>query len=361
MDLDLWGSNLTTSSRHRGFLHTGVETKSQDFPEFSSELQRVVYHSVKGGWLVDGKNRWPSLATPPGFDVLTNVLPSPQMTLEWWQIWEDPQFLQQGKPNPMSPLAVCEALWEGQAFHVKHISPTGGLASESDDIKEFDAQVYEYTAMPSINSPVPSKRLLHDLPHCSRLQPSFEQSQDQIVCDLAEDPSWPTGRCCFDAEALPTVGHGCSRSSPRAPNDNSTNQGPMNYCVQQTYVHHNTAFMEQCLTDTTSPGTYPTSPSSTTLSYGAMEGNHEPCGDSACGTSESRRRAKDAFLIQSKRSGMSYREIRTKGHFKEAESTLRGRYRTLTKCREHRVRKPQWHPKDVSPQLVVSFMQSWEP
>ena len=61
-----------------------------------------------------------------------------------------------------------------------------------------------------------------------------------------------------------------------------------------------------------------------------------------------RRNTKDVFLIRSKLSGMSYREIKIKGRFKEAESTLRGRFRTLTKRKEQRVRKPQWQERDVS-------------
>lgn len=61
-----------------------------------------------------------------------------------------------------------------------------------------------------------------------------------------------------------------------------------------------------------------------------------------------RRNSKDGFLIRSKLSGMSYREIKVKGRFKEAESTLRGRFRTLTKRKEQRVRKPQWQERDVS-------------
>lgn len=61
-----------------------------------------------------------------------------------------------------------------------------------------------------------------------------------------------------------------------------------------------------------------------------------------------RSNAKDAFLVKSKRAGMSYKEIKEKGHFVEAESTLRGRFRNLTKRKEHRVRKPEWKTKDVS-------------
>ncbi|KAH8898191.1 hypothetical protein GQ53DRAFT_881205 [Thozetella sp. PMI_491] len=62
---------------------------------------------------------------------------------------------------------------------------------------------------------------------------------------------------------------------------------------------------------------------------------------------ESDRNAKDEFLVQSKRAGMTYKEIRRKGGFAEAESTLRGRYRTLTKSKEARVRKPEWTEIDL--------------
>lgn len=58
---------------------------------------------------------------------------------------------------------------------------------------------------------------------------------------------------------------------------------------------------------------------------------------------------RNAFLIECKRRGLSYKDIKRIGGFKEAESTLRGRFRTLTKAKEHRVRKPKWHERDVSP------------
>lgn len=64
---------------------------------------------------------------------------------------------------------------------------------------------------------------------------------------------------------------------------------------------------------------------------------------------------KDDLLVQWKKAGMSYRQIREKGGFTEAESTLRGRYRTLTKRREERVRKPLWTQTDVS-----SHALSWK-
>lgn len=60
------------------------------------------------------------------------------------------------------------------------------------------------------------------------------------------------------------------------------------------------------------------------------------------------RLSKDDFLVRNKQLGLTYKEIRRIGGFTEAESTLRGRYRTLTKSREARVRRPEWSEKDVS-------------
>ncbi|KAM0259846.1 hypothetical protein ACHAQJ_003090 [Trichoderma viride] len=59
------------------------------------------------------------------------------------------------------------------------------------------------------------------------------------------------------------------------------------------------------------------------------------------------RETKDRFLVEAKLSGVSYKDIKRLGNFTEAESTLRGRFRTLTKKKEHRVRDPQWTAIDI--------------
>lgn len=60
------------------------------------------------------------------------------------------------------------------------------------------------------------------------------------------------------------------------------------------------------------------------------------------------RAAMDDFLVRSRLAGKSYRDIRRLGGFTEAESTLRGRFRALTKRKEERVRRPEWSAVDVS-------------
>lgn len=61
-----------------------------------------------------------------------------------------------------------------------------------------------------------------------------------------------------------------------------------------------------------------------------------------------RNTSKDDLLVQWRQEGKSYKEIRRLGAFDEAESTLRGRYRALTKNPEERLRRPPWTSDDVS-------------
>jgi hypothetical protein len=78
------------------------------------------------------------------------------------------------------------------------------------------------------------------------------------------------------------------------------------------------------------------------------------CAATSSGTQDTalERIAKDKFLLDSKREGKSYKQIRIEGGFTEAESTLRGRHRTLTKKPEERVRKPEWECNDVKSSIV---------
>jgi len=58
---------------------------------------------------------------------------------------------------------------------------------------------------------------------------------------------------------------------------------------------------------------------------------------------------KDRFLVEKKLSGWSYEDIKKEGGFLQAKSTLRGRFRRLTKDKSARVRKPIWTTNDVGP------------
>lgn len=63
---------------------------------------------------------------------------------------------------------------------------------------------------------------------------------------------------------------------------------------------------------------------------------------------EAQRAEEDKILLEGKQNGLTYKEIRKKMRTRVAESTLRGRYRSLTKERKDRVRRPIWTAKDVS-------------
>ena len=67
----------------------------------------------------------------------------------------------------------------------------------------------------------------------------------------------------------------------------------------------------------------------------------------------------DVLLVQMRLEGKSYKEIKEALGLEEAESTLRGRHRSLTKPKEARVRKPEWTTQDVSipPLPVISKSQ----
>ena len=60
------------------------------------------------------------------------------------------------------------------------------------------------------------------------------------------------------------------------------------------------------------------------------------------------RYSRDRYILEMRRQGLSYREIKRRGGFHEAESTLRGRVRMITKPVSERVRRPGWTDHDVS-------------
>lgn len=57
---------------------------------------------------------------------------------------------------------------------------------------------------------------------------------------------------------------------------------------------------------------------------------------------------RDRCILEGRELGLTYGAIRRRYDLPEAESTLRGRCRTLMKSKEQRVRKPVWQETDVS-------------
>ena len=94
---------------------------------------------------------------------------------------------------------------------------------------------------------------------------------------------------------------------------------------------------------------YETSSSDNAQSGDQDQGSTQDVAHENMNESAQEREAKDHFLIEQKNAGKTYKQIRKEGGFRIAESTLRGRYRNLTKEKVARVRKPTWKIKDVSP------------
>ena len=103
-------------------------------------------------------------------------------------------------------------------------------------------------------------------------------------------------------------------------------------------------------TDEANTSHYPVTPWSTSCADAGLHSRiqdrfHVPRSAGA----QAQREHNDQLLIDGKKRGETYKEIKSKmvGE-KPAESTLRGRYRSLTKARKDRVRKPVWTIIDVS-------------
>ena len=159
---------------------------------------------------------------------------------------------------------------------------------------------------------------------------------DQVDCQTL-DPSdkWPHAGDLHASELpLRTTNHrsGAVDQLPACQSDNIDSAFPE---MKRAQSHSHLPRVDQ------SNDTTPARNTSQLLLEASNCTNKKPC-------SKSRNRLRDEYLVRSKLAGMSYKEIRTTGNFTEAESTLRGRFRTLTKRKEQRVRKPQWLEKDVS-------------
>jgi hypothetical protein len=95
---------------------------------------------------------------------------------------------------------------------------------------------------------------------------------------------------------------------------------------------------------------------------GVLSGDQDSAAAAATApeSSETQRQKEDKLLLEGKAAGKTYKEIRLEMDSRVAESTLRGRFRSLTKPRRERVRKPVWRGDDVSFALFPwNFLQTF--
>ncbi|KAK2865027.1 hypothetical protein FQN49_003981 [Arthroderma sp. PD_2] len=195
--------------------------------------------------------------------------------------------------------------------------------------------------------------------HYSGIQYLDPQSHPWTDISCSTMASIPTQRPTSQWEAnneghSPDYGFYCSPGSPfsSALSSAATPDLPLTATNPETLVASESIYLEDADLDNVNERQFRGGSSSGTdtdgqfaLSSGANEGRSKRKGFRS---SPQRNDDRDAFLIKCKLAGMSYKEIKAKGKFTVAESTLRGRFRSLTKRKELRVRKPGWQESDVS-------------
>jgi hypothetical protein len=193
--------------------------------------------------------------------------------------------------------------------------------------------------------------------------PWFVQSHPYNRPEGIYDPPIPLNEISNGLPNVPSTHHPNLLTSPStliyqpcpsnsAPPTGSAEAHPRQYLLTQSAYIPSTHNVDSD-TDTGSPLQKPLgslSPPSFTPSVTEEESSPQQTGDGQSGIEANMHYSdeRNAFLIDCKRRGLSYKDIKRVGGFKEAESTLRGRFRTLTKSKDQRVRKPKWQDKDVS-------------
>ena len=206
---------------------------------------------------------------------------------------------------------------------------------------------------PSLSSSASSQDPIIPLSDSSSTSDSSVSSSRQATPEsvpetmqVVEPPELNRQHCQILSDSLPRA-----RATPVLPsNDFTTRQTTQKRSVKSRSEIHSVRkpvpppaqtklrlFINQSKVDATPETSLPTEEIESTPSAG-----------SPTGQAEHHRSAKDDYLVKQKLAGMSYKDIRRHGNFFEAESTLRGRFRTLTKHKMARVRKPEWTDNDVS-------------
>ena len=354
MEPALWTSHRTFFSQP-GSSFPKLNTKLFNFPELSFELQRIICQRVIDGEHSQNYSDYSSLVAILGLDVASDACKSPHTTLALWQVSRNPELFHSGESRPITQSMWREAPWENHAYPTSLISLDDISAFHGVD--SYDSPGDDHPSFTFPKDHIPVTRLRNDVLNCPGSQPSGFGCPDQVPYEFDRAISSPAGGGPLYEKSVLSTGYCLSQYAASTPIDAFSNIDFTND-FKPSSERAATLPIDLCPTSSTDPVNYTTSPLSVRGSVTSVDEDHQVRSQSLA-ISEVRRHAKDDFLVRSKRSGMSYRDIRCKGNFKEAESTLRGRYRTLTKCREQRVRKPQWHPKDVSLQslnrLCITF------
>ena len=191
--------------------------------------------------------------------------------------------------------------------------------------------------------------------------PAYDQQHDAVFNQYAaHDGSQDTQSCSNNSGAAHSLDHAqgsfnsfSSDSYARLPFSNNSfaandqfSVNPMNIAQPQGLgIDHETAHVGSHAGGYSDP--IFEAQAAGEANFSESEAEEEDVGSEGSATSPSRSE-RDQLLLDLRSQGYSYKEIKRMGTFTEAESTLRGRVRVLTKPKGERVRSPVWHPKDVS-------------
>ncbi|EYE96014.1 uncharacterized protein EURHEDRAFT_377060 [Aspergillus ruber CBS 135680] len=236
-------------------------------------------------------------------------------------------FNTQSSPNS-SVTTFDEPCFTPMSSTFSTMNPTSwassSLSSASSTSSSFSSQNYHHQA-----SDAATMGTWANVPHY--LQPSSHHLPQAI--DATWDVAQPTNEDMMMFNGLPWLDFNTDEIPTyfTSPVPEVTDHKAMSY---PSFTHQHQNIQPQPLQPQLQPHFYTTTPATTTT---AAPRSTAPTPSST----------RNAFLIECKRRGLSYKDIKRLGGFKEAESTLRGRFRTLTKTKEQRVRRPQWEERDI--------------
>ncbi|KAK5071088.1 hypothetical protein LTS08_000278 [Lithohypha guttulata] len=158
----------------------------------------------------------------------------------------------------------------------------------------------------------------------------------------------------YDLFSLPGSGHGYGLRTYQEGNDYlvQSQQGVYGNMQPTPGSAYGSAYDN---VDFNRPSAYPNMFAGHGMHLGTLPSNISPVADGSPARQNGSNRARarnnddmDSKLLQWRGEGKSYREIRDLGNWGLEESTLRGRYRTLIKSKEQRLRKPNWPDTAIS-------------
>lgn len=151
---------------------------------------------------------------------------------------------------------------------------------------------------------------------------------------------------------VPPTGHNPIFEPPNPLFPPTTLYAPSN--TENHYSSPTPSDTEPTTTTTTNPKPSKRPSSKTTSTTSSTTSTAETATEAAA------RQKRDIYLLEMRRKGHSYKTIKRRGNFREAESTLRGRVRVLTKEKWERVRRPEWTGEDVSYQNPLPLFTTQE-